>query len=34
VIRQALREDALLARAFPGYSAYCTQTKRFIPFII
>lgn len=34
VIRQALHEDVLLARAFPGYSTYCTRTKRFIPFIV
>lgn len=34
VIRQAWREDALLARAFPGYNAYCTRTKRFIPFLV
>jgi protein-S-isoprenylcysteine O-methyltransferase Ste14 len=34
VIKQALVEEALLAQAFPAYSAYCRQTKRFIPFIL
>ena len=33
-VRQALAEDALLSQAFPGYSAYCAQTKRFIPFVV
>jgi len=31
--RQALKEEALLARVFPNYDAYCARTKRFIPFI-
>ena len=34
VIRQSLAEEALLAKTLPGYNDYCTQTKRFIPFIL
>jgi len=34
VIKQALAEETLLAQVFPAYSAYCKQTKRFIPFIL
>lgn len=34
VIRQALAEEAVLSRAFPGYEAYCMRTKRFIPFLL
>lgn len=33
-VKQTIAEEALLAQVFPGYSAYCRQTKRFIPFII
>lgn len=33
-VKQTMTEEALLARVFPDYSAYCGQTKRFIPFII
>jgi protein-S-isoprenylcysteine O-methyltransferase Ste14 len=33
-VKQTMTEEALLARVFPDYSAYCRQTKRFIPFII
>ncbi len=33
-VRQALAEELLLSRAFPGYDAYCRRTKRFIPFIL
>jgi protein-S-isoprenylcysteine O-methyltransferase Ste14 len=32
-VKQALTEEALLARIFPGYADYCRRTKRFIPFI-
>jgi protein-S-isoprenylcysteine O-methyltransferase Ste14 len=34
VIRQALKEEALLYRVFPEYAAYCIGTKRFIPFLL
>ncbi|MCI0591205.1 MAG: isoprenylcysteine carboxylmethyltransferase family protein [Gammaproteobacteria bacterium] len=33
-IRQALEEEALLLQKFPKYRAYCTETKRFIPFVL
>lgn len=33
-IRQALAEETLLSQVFPAYSAYCRQTKRFIPYIL
>jgi protein-S-isoprenylcysteine O-methyltransferase Ste14 len=32
-VKQALAEEILLARVFPGYAAYCRRTKRFIPFV-
>jgi protein-S-isoprenylcysteine O-methyltransferase Ste14 len=32
-VKQALAEEALLARVFPDYAEYCRRTKRFIPFI-
>jgi protein-S-isoprenylcysteine O-methyltransferase Ste14 len=34
IIKQALAEEALLSRAFPAYSTYGSQTKRFIPFVV
>jgi protein-S-isoprenylcysteine O-methyltransferase Ste14 len=34
VVRQALAEEAILIKAFPGYSEYRRNTKMFIPFII
>ena len=34
IIRQASAEEALLSQTFPGYQAYRSQTKRFIPFIL
>ena len=34
VLRQAVREERMLAYALPGYEAYCVHTKRFIPFIV
>lgn len=34
VVRQALREEQLLARTLPGYAAYCARTKRLIPFLV
>jgi protein-S-isoprenylcysteine O-methyltransferase Ste14 len=33
VVRQALAEEALLARVYPNYGSYCRATKRFIPFV-
>lgn len=33
VARQAMREEAMLARTLDGYAEYCTQTKRFVPFV-
>jgi protein-S-isoprenylcysteine O-methyltransferase Ste14 len=32
VLRQAIREERMLAATLPGYEAYCRATKRFIPF--
>ena len=34
VVRQARREERLLTEAFPEYREYCSQTKRFIPFVV
>jgi protein-S-isoprenylcysteine O-methyltransferase Ste14 len=34
IIKQALAEEALLSQTFRVYDAYCSQTKRFIPFIL
>ena len=34
VVRQALKEEALLSRQLPGYSEYCKKTKMFIPFVL
>jgi protein-S-isoprenylcysteine O-methyltransferase Ste14 len=34
VARRTLVEEALLARQLAGYRAYCTRTKRFIPFVV
>ena len=34
VIKQALAEENLLSQAIPAYKAYCSRTKRFIPFIL
>ena len=34
VIRQALKEEALLSKKLPGYSEYCKRTKMFIPFLL
>ena len=33
VVKQALAEEAMLARVYPNYDCYRKQTKRFIPFI-
>jgi protein-S-isoprenylcysteine O-methyltransferase Ste14 len=33
-IYRAVREEKVLAKTVAGYEAYCTQTKRFIPFVI
>lgn len=34
VVWQALAEEALLVKTFPGYSTYQENTKMFIPFVI
>jgi protein-S-isoprenylcysteine O-methyltransferase Ste14 len=34
IIRQASAEETLLSHTLPGYQAYRSQTKRFIPFIL
>jgi protein-S-isoprenylcysteine O-methyltransferase Ste14 len=33
VLRQAIREEGMLARSLSGYDDYCRRTKRFIPFV-
>jgi protein-S-isoprenylcysteine O-methyltransferase Ste14 len=33
VARQAIREEAMLARTLPDYDAYRRRTKRFVPFV-
>lgn len=33
VMRQAIKEERMLASSLPGYDAYCQRTKRFIPFV-
>lgn len=33
VVKQALAEEAMLARTYPNYDSYRKRTKRFIPFI-
>jgi protein-S-isoprenylcysteine O-methyltransferase Ste14 len=34
VLLQAVREEKKLARSLPDYEAYCSATKRFIPFVV
>lgn len=34
VMWKAVREERMLADDLPGYKLYCSQTKRFIPFIV
>lgn len=34
VVRNVMREEAILSQSFPGYETYRRQTKRFIPFIL
>lgn len=34
VLRQALREEAMLSHRVPGYQDYLQRTKRFIPFVV
>ena len=34
VLWKAIQEEKLLINELPGYGLYCTQTKRFIPFIV
>ena len=34
VLRQALREEAMLLNRLPGYQDYLQRTKRFIPFVV
>lgn len=33
VVRQALKEERMLAASLPGYAAYCSRTRRFVPFL-
>jgi protein-S-isoprenylcysteine O-methyltransferase Ste14 len=33
VLRQAIREEAILMKQLPGYDSYCKRTWRFIPYI-
>ncbi len=34
VLRQAVREEAMLVDRLEGYAEYCRATKRFIPFVV
>ena len=34
VVRQSILEESLLSQRFPAYHSYCSQTKRFIPFLV
>ena len=34
VVWRAVREEAMLAQSLPGYRAYCTRTRRFVPFVV
>lgn len=34
VLRQAVREEAMLVDRLEGYADYCRATKRFIPFVV
>jgi protein-S-isoprenylcysteine O-methyltransferase Ste14 len=34
VLWKAVREERMLVNELPGYRVYCSQTKRFIPFIV
>ena len=34
VLWQAIREERMLVKALPGYDLYCSETKRFIPFLV
>ncbi len=34
VLWKAVREERMLVNDLPGYKVYCSQTKRFIPFIV
>ena len=34
VLWKAVREERMLNNELPGYADYCSQTKRFIPFIV
>jgi protein-S-isoprenylcysteine O-methyltransferase Ste14 len=34
VLWKAVREEKMLVNDLPGYRVYCSQTKRFIPFIV
>jgi protein-S-isoprenylcysteine O-methyltransferase Ste14 len=33
VILKALKEERMLVESLPGYAAYCSRSKRFIPFV-
>jgi protein-S-isoprenylcysteine O-methyltransferase Ste14 len=34
ILWQAISEERMLVDSLPGYDAYCTRTKRFIPFVV
>ncbi len=34
VMLKAMKEEQMLVKELSGYDAYCTRTKRFIPFVI
>ena len=34
VVRQSILEESLLSQRFPTYPSYCSQTKRFIPYLV
>jgi len=34
VVRQAMHEEEMLAARLPGYGSYCSQTWRFVPFVV
>lgn len=34
VVWRAVREEAMLAQALPGYRDYCARTRRFVPFVV
>jgi len=34
IVKQVVAEETLLSRTFASYAHYCTETKRFIPFVV